>query len=132
MELSTIKSKIITATTNIKERIVKNWENMSTVGKVATVAATALLATAAVAAAIFGHLGLAALVAIAAGIGLTINLHGAALAGVIYGVATAIGLTGAAVPVTTLLKTPKEQLSKLNSAVKAFCSSISSAFHSRK
>ena len=132
MKLSTIKSNIVAAATDVKERIVKNWENMSTVGKVVTVAATALLASAAIVAAIFGHLGLAALVTLAAGAGLTISLHGAAIAGIINGVVAAIGLAGAAIPAATLLKTPREQLSKLNSAVKAFCSSIPTPFSARK
>jgi hypothetical protein len=132
MELSTIKSNITTAFTNVKERVEKNWANMSTVGKVATVATTVLLAAAAVAAAVFGHLGLAALVTLAAGIGLTISLHGAAIAGIISGVVATIGLASVAFPAATLLKTPKELMSKLNSSATAFWSSVSSALHFRK
>jgi hypothetical protein len=137
MELSKIKSNITTAFTDVKQRIEKNWANMSTVGKIATVATTALLATAAIAAAVFGHLGFAGFLTLAAGIGLSISLHGAAVAGIVCGAAASTFLTGCtAITAAELLKTPKEKLAKLNSAARTFCSSasssVSSVLHNRK
>jgi len=80
-------------------RIQKNWNNMSTAKKVATVAATTILVAGAIAAAIFGS-------HVAAILGI-----GAALAhsAVAYGAPIGLGVVGLTAPAVALLKKPTEK-----------------------
>ncbi len=101
MQLSTIKSQITSGLSEVKNRVQANWTNLSTTQKVATVATSVLLAAGAVAAAVFGHLGLAALAVSA-----TIS------AAIIHSTTAGLSALGLVVPSIALLRSPKAETAK--------------------
>ena len=96
MTLSAVKENIISSLTTVKDRAQKNWNNMSTVGKVATVALSLIAVYAAIGTAIFGHLALAAL---AVGAGLSAVIIPSSTAG--------FGILGFTIPAVALFRKPE-------------------------